>query len=59
MTYSIFAKHGDKIPIPTMPTKADHFFDGWYTEKEYITEWAFEEATVFGDMVLYAKWSSL
>ncbi|MCL2833844.1 MAG: InlB B-repeat-containing protein [Treponema sp.] len=31
-------------------------FTGWYTEETYLNKWDFENDTITGNMILYAKW---
>ncbi|QVK16782.1 InlB B-repeat-containing protein [Mycoplasmatota bacterium] len=46
---------GDKIDKPTDPSREGYIFKGWFTEKETINEWDFEnEAEV--RLQLFAKW---
>ena len=45
---------GDSVTLPT-PTKKGAEFKGWYTSKEYTTQFT-EKDLVTGDITLYAKW---
>lgn len=55
---------GSKIEnIPPEPTRAGYTFDGWYTEKECVNKWNFENIPTVSDndddfveFALYAKW---
>lgn len=44
-------------PAPA-PSKAGYRFAGWYKDPGYATQWNFEQDTVAGDTILYAKWES-
>jgi len=46
---------GDTAYRPADPTKEDYVFAGWYTDKEYGTEFLFSEP-VNKAMTVYAKW---
>jgi len=50
--------HGNTIIAPPAPTKSGYEskFDGWYTEREFTTEWDFATNTVTANITLYAKW---
>ena len=45
----------DEAPAP-LPPSPDKRFAGWYTSMDFTKKWDFENDTVAGDMVLYAKW---
>jgi uncharacterized protein (TIGR02145 family)/uncharacterized repeat protein (TIGR02543 family) len=49
--------YGQKAAIPPDPTWAGHGFSGWYKEAGCINVWNFNDATVSGDVTLYAKWT--
>ena len=34
----------------------DYFFDGWFTEPEYLYEWNFAEDRLYHEITLYAQW---
>ena len=54
---------GKRIPAPSVyileenPTNL-HVY-GWYTDKEFTTQWDFKNDRVEGDMTLYARWVEL
>ena len=43
---------------PTEPTKAGYTFEGWYTDKDFITAYDFE-SKVTNSFTLYAKWEDI
>ena len=47
-----------KQAIEQLPEREGYIFAGWYTEKEYINQWNFEEDMVEQNTIitLYAKW---
>lgn len=45
-----------KLSSPTTPTMDGYFFDGWYTDKEYLNKYDFNSA-VISSFTLYAKWN--
>lgn len=49
---------GGKVTKPADPTKADHTFQGWYTESTFVIAWDFTTDTVSQNITLYAKWTS-
>lgn len=44
------------IPAPTVPTKTNYTFKGWYLDTTYTTPWEFNTNQVTADTTLYAKW---
>jgi uncharacterized repeat protein (TIGR02543 family) len=50
---------GNKIPVPTDPTRTNYFFSGWYKDIAFTDLWNFETDTVTSDMTLYAKWTPI
>jgi uncharacterized repeat protein (TIGR02543 family) len=54
---------GSTVPKPNPdPTKIGHIFDGWYTCKDFITEytdWDFNNTPVHASFTLYAKWEPI
>jgi uncharacterized repeat protein (TIGR02543 family) len=49
---------GEKINKPNDPTKQNFIFAGWFIDKNFETEWDFQNDTVEGSITLYAKWRS-
>ena len=47
---------GGKAAEPAAMTRSGFTFDGWYKESNFITKWNFEEDTIGGNTILYAKW---
>jgi uncharacterized repeat protein (TIGR02543 family) len=47
---------GGKVAQPDNPTRAGYTFVGWYSDETFASAWDFN-ATVAGDMTLYAKWN--
>jgi uncharacterized repeat protein (TIGR02543 family) len=47
---------GNKIQQPTMPSKENYDFKGWFKEPDFANEWNFDTDVVTGDLTLYAKW---
>ena len=47
--------YGDKLIEPNPPTKEGFIFDGWYTDKELMTAYDFDEIFLIS-FTLYAKW---
>ena len=54
---AVNVEKGDRVEKPEDPTKAGMVFDGWCKDEALTDEWNFEEDTVEGDIILYAKWS--
>ena len=53
-------KNGEKVTPPTVPTKEDYIFAGWYTKDE-SDKWAdkpfdFINTPIMDNMILYARW---
>lgn len=56
----IVCNEGDKLSLPTDPTKAHYTFDGWYTNAERTPDSKFNaEKAISSDMTLYAKWQAV
>jgi uncharacterized repeat protein (TIGR02543 family) len=55
-TYSIVVKKENLLSEPTIPSKQNCIFNGWFIEEELTTKWNFEEDKVSDNMTLYAKW---
>ncbi len=49
-------KYGDTVAEPEEPVRQGYEFAGWYTESGAL-EWYFPEASVEGDITLYAHWT--
>ena len=52
-------KKGEKITAPTiraLENPENLAFGGWYTSKDFISQWNFDEDVVTSTMTLYAKW---
>ncbi|WP_405154339.1 InlB B-repeat-containing protein [Paenibacillus sp. FSL K6-0108] len=49
--------YGDKVIVPSDPTKAGHTFGGWYTDSGLSQAFDFDNTTVTADTTLYAKWT--
>jgi gliding motility-associated-like protein/uncharacterized repeat protein (TIGR02543 family) len=49
--------YNSTFSAPTVPTKADVIFGGWYKEATLAIPWDFAADVVTGDMILYAKWN--
>ncbi|MCR1842581.1 InlB B-repeat-containing protein [Murimonas intestini] len=47
------------IQSPASPKRDNYLFTGWYTEKECIRLWDFENDRVSGNMTLYAGWNQV
>ena len=50
--------YGTSISAPTDPVKENYTFDGWYEDQEFNTLFDFTNATLTGNITLYAKWSA-
>lgn len=53
---SVGVKKDGKLPVPTAPTRKNHTFAGWYTDKSMKTKFNFN-TPITKDMTLYAKWT--
>jgi uncharacterized repeat protein (TIGR02543 family) len=49
---------GSTVSLPKNPTRGEHFFEGWYTEKEGGGAQFTEKTRVNADITVYAKWDS-
>ena len=47
-----------KVTEPTVPTKTDYAFGGWYKESGCTNAWNFDTDTVTANVTLYAKWTT-
>jgi len=48
--------YGDRATYPTVPTRGQYTFEGWYTDSALMSLYSFT-STVTGNTTLYAKWS--
>ena len=53
-----FVLYGGYVEEPEEPERDDYEFDGWYTSKDFSTEWNFDSNKVTKNTTLYAKWLS-
>lgn len=49
-------EEGQKVLMPTEPSKEGYTFTGWYSDKECSQLWDFNASTINADTVLYAGW---
>lgn len=49
--------YGEKISRPEDPVRDGYTFEGWYSDIDKTILWDFDNDTVSGNMVLYAKWT--
>lgn len=49
-------EEGQKVLMPTEPSKEGYAFTGWYSDKECSQLWDFNASTINADTVLYAGW---
>ena len=49
---------GSKIQQPTMPSKENYDFKGWFKEASFTNEWNFATDMLTTDITLYAKWEA-
>ncbi|MCI5745944.1 MAG: InlB B-repeat-containing protein, partial [Erysipelotrichaceae bacterium] len=54
---SYIYEFGDTIPYPSIPTRTDYIFAGWYTDESLTTPFNFS-GTINEDITLYAKWQN-
>lgn len=47
----------NKVSLPVAPIKAEHSFEGWYTDSGLTAAWNFDYNVVLKNMTLYAKWT--
>jgi len=50
---------GGKVNKPTDPYKSGFNFSGWYREGTFNNKWDFNDNTVTGNIILYAKWTAV
>lgn len=51
--------NGENVPEPLMPTREGYLFDGWYTEKEFLNKWNFDNKPTIAEdtnLFFYANW---
>ncbi|MGO4500506.1 InlB B-repeat-containing protein, partial [Paenibacillus sp. 2RAB27] len=53
------ADYDTVITAPTVPTKENYTFAGWYKEAQLTNLWVFGTDKVLGDTTLYAKWNPI
>ncbi|RAW15973.1 hypothetical protein DC345_10770 [Paenibacillus taichungensis] len=49
--------YGNKVIVPSDPTKAGYTFAGWYIDSALSQVFNFNNTTVTNDLTLYAKWT--
>ncbi|QMV43551.1 InlB B-repeat-containing protein [Cohnella cholangitidis] len=49
---------GQKVTMPSEPTKTGYTFAGWYTDGGLLTPFSFETPMGAATMTLYAKWTT-
>lgn len=52
---SVAVKEGEKITLPSNPTKAGYVFDGWYLSTDFAKKFNARQA-ITADITVYAKW---
>lgn len=52
-------KYGNKVTKPENPGRAGYIFEGWYSDRELLTEFDFDNTTIFTDTIIYAKWTKI
>lgn len=52
-------EEGQKVLVPTVPSKEGYTFTGWYSDKECSQLWDFNASTIYADTVLYAGWQKV
>lgn len=50
-------QYGEKVIMPKNPVREGYTFDGWYSDIDKTILWDFDNDTVSGNLVLYAKWT--
>lgn len=50
-------QYGEKVVMPEDPVRDGYTFEGWYSDIDKTNLWDFENDTVSGNLVLYAKWT--
>ncbi|MBQ8392437.1 MAG: InlB B-repeat-containing protein [Clostridia bacterium] len=54
---SVVVNAGDTLTYPTVPTRTNYVFTGWYTDADCTNEYTFSNE-ITADMTLYAGWGS-
>lgn len=57
-TTKVIVDKGDKLNAPEDPVREGYTFGGWYTDKDFTTEYNFNEK-VTASFTLYAKWTKV
>lgn len=52
-------KYGNKVTKPENPRKSGYIFAGWYSDRELLTEFDFDNTTISTDTMIYAKWTKI
>lgn len=55
---TIKVDEGGKLTLPQAPTKANHRFEGWFTDETCATPFD-ATSTITADLTLYAKWQEV
>lgn len=50
---------GQTILRPADPVRQGYVLEGWYTDNQFTRKWDFDQDTVQGNLILYAKWEPL
>lgn len=50
-------QYGEKVVKPDNPVREGYTFDDWYSDIDKTVLWDFDNDTVSGNLVLYAKWT--
>ena len=56
--FEIDVKFGDKLEIPSPPSRENYKFTRWYKDSALTQEWLFDEDVVCSEFTLYAGWES-
>ncbi len=51
-------RNGNTLSYPSIPTRSDYVFTGWYTDSNCTTRYNFT-GTITADMTLYAGWTQM
>ncbi len=55
---AVTVQKGEKVSSP-VSTRGGFVLEGWFTDKDYTTQWIFSRDAFQSDITLYAKWSPL